>query len=170
MMLGLMVQTPLGLWDFLAAHAFSPSSPPPTSLPPIGTSRVVRRMRMMTVLNTHATSRDSSVAPLGLTSKGKRKRAPAGPPLPEEVVQDPGSADRAAGLLLSGEVAPELRLAGGPAGLPLTGEVAGQLALAGEPAGLPPTEEVVPRAGAGLLPTGGIAPQHVPQVQLPRRR
>ena len=70
-------------------------------------------------------------------------------------MQDPGSADRAAGLLPSGEVAPELRLAGGPAGLPLTGEVAGQLALAGEPAGLPPTEEVVPRAGA--------APQHVPQ-------
>ena len=59
-------------------------------------------------------------------------------------MQNPGSTDRAAGLLLSGEVA-------------------GQLALAGEPAGLPPTEEVVPRAGAGLLPTEGIAPQHVPQ-------
>ena len=43
--------------------------------------------------------------------KGKRKRAPAGPPLPEEVVQDPGSADRAAGLLLWGDVAPELGLA-----------------------------------------------------------
>ena len=100
--------------------------------------------------------------------KGTRKRASAGPPLPEEVVQDPGSADRAAGLLLSGEVAPELGLAGGPPGLPLTGEVAGQLALAGEPAGLPPTEEVAPRAGAGLLPTEEVAPQHVPQSSAAR--
>ena len=65
--------------------------------------------------------------------KGKRKRAPAGPPLPEEVVQDPGSTDRAAGLLPSGEVAPELGLAGRPAGLLPSGEVAAELALAGGP-------------------------------------